>query len=410
LCKYPIVTYSIFLSTGCFKGYKKLENIFLLDIVDLTVLFGAIIVLIIFFKIIRSKLRIPRISSKLIIPFLVLVILMLISLLFTEAPIYGTYKFFRFSIITTLATFAPLFLFKNKGEYNIFFYMIIIISSLMIIESISFSSSTEYEWHGAFGSDYIALGQHCSYAFIVIAFYFLAIYKNSKAKFGWIVLSILNLFGVFYSGGRMPVIALICTILLFFGMNFLTFKKSLYKGKKFIILIIVILLFLSVFIIFQENFYYLMARMNSLSHLEGGSVLLRANAYKLSFQAFSEKPIFGIGIGAYSVYASGVDKRLYPHNIILEIASELGIFALFSFSFLIFFCLLYISTLQKKYKEEKNHFLINTVLLLFLFIFLSSMVSGDISDNRLLFAMIGIIYSIGNILRKEEIQNYTIQQ
>ena len=148
-------------------------------------------------------------------------------------------------------------------------------------------------------------------------------------------------------------------------------------------------------------------RMTLLIQGGGESLLVRLDLFKSSFKAFYENPIIGLGIGGFSTYYSGVDCRLYPHNMILEIGSELGILGLTSYFFLLAFCLTYFLTLRKKYtKKGKYYFLLIAILAAFIFMFLNTMISGDINDNRLFFVWFGIIYSIGRIFREEESQIY----
>jgi len=134
----------------------------------------------------------------------------------------------------------------------------------------------------------------------------------------------------------------------------------------------------------------------------GASFLLRMDFFKSSLKAFYENPILGLGIGGFSIYYSGIDRRLYPHNMILEVGSELGILGLASYFFLVTFGLSYLLSFYKNYEKEKKYsYLLIMVLSVFVFSFLNTMISGDINNNRLFFAWIGVIYSVGRIIKKE---------
>ena len=68
------------------------------------------------------------------------------------------------------------------------------------------------------------------------------------------------------------------------------------------------------------------------------SLLDRANLWRLAFELWNENPIFGVGLAGFPVNAGiGDTLGIYPHNIILELASETGIFGLFLF--LAFVCM-----------------------------------------------------------------------
>lgn len=405
LFKYPETAFGLFLVAGIYKGYIRSIYIFP-KFFDLTVFFGLIVGISIIFNILKNRIKIPKISSKFFIPYFILVILMLGSLLYTKAPIYGKDKLLRFGTITVVASFAPLFLFKDKKGLERFFYILIIVSSIMAIDSI-ITNLGIFRFHEIFYADYIALGRISLLVSLMILFYFIENSKNITAKFGWCVLCVLNIFGALFERGRMPVLAFIGT-LLFLGIFLLIsmlIRKSPNKEKIFKIIFFSLLIFSLSIIFFHEQFSNLIGRMLLLTQGRGASLLIRLDLFKSSFKAFYENPILGLGVGGFSVYYFGVDKVLYPHNIILEIGSELGIFGLTSYFFLVGFCLLYLLSIHKKYKEKKKYdFLLITALSVFIFMFLNTMISGDINSNRLFFAWIGIIYSIGRIFREEESQ------
>lgn len=405
LFKYPEIAFCLFLMAGLYKGYIKSIDVFP-DFFDITVFFGLIVGISIIFNILKDRIKIPRISSKFFVPYFILAMLMLSSLLYTKAPIYGEDKFLRFITITTMSIFAPLFLFKNKKSLERFFYILITISSIMAIDSIIINSGV-IRFHEIFYSDYIDLGRINILSSLLIIFYFIENSKNTAIKFGWSALFFVNIFGAFFDKGRMPVLAFIGT-LLFLGVSSLfslLIKKSPAKEKTLKTVCYTLSIVLLSFIFFHKQFSSLIMRMILLTQGGGESLLVRLDLFKSSFKAFYENPILGLGIGGFSTYHYGVDQRLYPHNIILEIGSELGILGLTSYFFLIGFCLIYFLALQKKYTEKKEyHSLLIMVLAASVFMFLNTMVSGDINGNRLFFTWIGIIYSIGRIIRVEESQ------
>lgn len=119
---------------------------------------------------------------------------MLGSLLYTQAPIYGKDKFLRFVTIIAVVGFAPLFLFKDKKGLERFFYILIIVSSIMAIDSIIINLGI-FRFHEIFYSNYISLGRINLLASLIIIFYFMENSKNITTKFGWGVLYLINIYG-----------------------------------------------------------------------------------------------------------------------------------------------------------------------------------------------------------------------
>ena len=51
----------------------------------------------------------------------------------------------------------------------------------------------------------------------------------------------------------------------------------------------------------------------------------RVEEFTIATEVIRENPLFGVGLGAYGVEAYGADYNVYPHNLLLESASELGL-------------------------------------------------------------------------------------
>ena len=101
-----------------------------------------------------------------------------------------------------------------------------------------------------------------------------------------------------------------------------------------------------------------------------GSVGTRYDAWRDSINMFLEHPIFGVGLGNWNNFAS--NKIDYPHNFIMEILSEMGIFGIFSFSILLLYIII---------KSD----LLGRIILFYFMICMSF--SGDLSYYRFMIAL-----------------------
>jgi len=116
------------------------------------------------------------------------------------------------------------------------------------------------------------------------------------------------------------------------------------------------------------------------------SQFARLQYYKQAFHIWSENPVFGSGIGSFPITMGWGDIRGYPHNIILEILSELGLVGLLIFGLLLFFG---VRMLLKNFVA--NSPLSFFVFLLFVTSFVEAFFSSDISDHRLLILSLGLM-------------------
>ncbi len=97
-------------------------------------------------------------------------------------------------------------------------------------------------------------------------------------------------------------------------------------------------------------------RINSIINLEEGSNAGRLIIWQQAADVFREHPISGVGIGNYSFYLFPEEKYrtpIYAHNTYLDIASEMGIFALIAWIGIFLSCFWQLFKIIKK-TADKN--------------------------------------------------------
>jgi O-antigen ligase len=119
----------------------------------------------------------------------------------------------------------------------------------------------------------------------------------------------------------------------------------------------------------------------------GDSANVRLQMYGDAMDIWAQHPLFGAGIGAWPVLAGWGDHRMYPHNMILEVLSEFGLtgFLLWVAPFLYAlwrFC---------QDSDPRHNPWALLVLMLLTNAFINAMVTGDLTDNRVLFAFLGFM-------------------
>ncbi len=124
----------------------------------------------------------------------------------------------------------------------------------------------------------------------------------------------------------------------------------------------------------------------------GESIDIRRLLYAKTWRGFKEAPVhkkfFGHGFGAFGyLYSGGKDRRMYPHNIQLEILYEVGIAGLVLFSYI---------TLIPFYMQWKIrdpvHF--SSLFMLYYFFFFKALSTADLGGNFPIFFFLFIILSI----------------
>jgi len=411
IAKYPEISFALFLFAGFFKADPRLE--FIQERIDLTILFGMICIVGILYGILIKRMRFICFPKMVLAPWLVIILSAVISLTYTSAPVYGTEKVLRLVTITSMALFVPFFLFQNEKSMDRFFFVIIILALFTIVEISRGGLSPKQLWTiSPFGSEYLAVGMVEGTAAIIVALYFFMKSQNKYIRGLYFLLTAIFITGLAIGGGRGPIISLACVILFIFAYTVVHIEKDVFflnrikrtNLKQMFVLVAIIITAITLFIFIPEIFIVIVRRFEV--WFEQGSFIPidRMQRFEKAFEVITSLPrgLYGLGIGGFSVSYRGLDMREYPHNIILEIGSELGIISLISFVLLIFYSLRSVlNNLKNSHHGAKWQHLVLFGLLLFIFI--ESLKSGDINDNRLLFCWIGLVY-VRDFYRKNNIE------
>ena len=409
--KFPEIAFALFLTAGIYKGDSMLAS--LPQFFDLTVFFQLLTAVGITYRIIKRQLKIVVPQIEIFIPYLVLLILSTVSLFYTTAPIYGTDKFLKLLIFTSFAFFLPSILFQNEKHFQNYFWVFIILSLFIFFYLLSSKglNSSEYGYVATktLGSKHIAIGRNFGQTIIFLIFFFLLIHKNIIQRLLILFLSGISLFGLLSTGGRGPTSALvISTLFIIFTIYFKrNFFKSILKSELKIRNSIIILIMLSICITYYTSDFFSSTfnRIQSMDSIELLKSEYRWDLYNSAIRAMKDKYtiLTGLGIGGFSMYYSPYTemKEIYPHNILLEIGSELGIFCLIAFIIILFQTFKFAFSNTFKSKMDVHFFISITLLASFIFMLVNSMFSGDINDNRNLFVIIGMIFSFNKMINAQ---------
>jgi len=414
LVNYPEISFVLFLNAGLFKAHPALR---LPEYLDLTVLFSIITIIGIIFGIASKRIKLFYLPIKLLLPYLGVTVLSVASLTYTMAPIYGTYKLLIFLTFTSFAMFGPLFLFQKGKNIKRFFITYVLLAVIMLFDVI-FSGELhmyKYGFTEVFGSSgYLGLGRFAGETFLILCYYFFFTIKTMPLKLFIICLLIPVAFLTLVSGARGSLLGLgiaFLAVLIYTNIDIakrsLFLKKMRIENKKILISFIIILCcFVFTVVCFNEHFTNLFGRTKQLLSNMNESVPIRLYQYHEALKVFSTLPsaLTGLGIGGFSVFAHGKDvkKGAYVHNIFLGIGSELGIFGLISFSFLIYWGFATAFGILKRTKDNQ-YFTVITLLSLFILMFIYINIHGSINNSRTFLTWLGSIYAYRRlILLKEE--------
>lgn len=399
--------FALFLFAGYYKADPRL--VFIQAHVDITALFFVLSFVAFLYRGLKKPFarRIPVRFAKVAALFILLMACLTASLLYTESKQYGYDKAVRFVVLTGWAFFGTVLLITDFPSLRRFSWAIGVISTAMAIDAlVGFPKDTGQErFLTAFGSDYIALARAAGIGFLAVVTFVLPNERRFLMKLALWIMATLQLWAALSAGARGPVLALILSLTLFFalsvrGCRYLCIDRYVVGLGAMVLGVLLILAIRG-----NEFFQTLKFRTEVLITEGGTSALERIALYQEALALWVRSPIWGIGVGQFSIEVTGEDVRLYPHNIILELGAETGLLGVLVFVMTIVVAVarpLVTFAIQGKLAKTTARYLLVECC----FALLNAMVSGDLNDNRLLFTWVALLASLQRFQKDDRVRNY----
>jgi O-antigen ligase len=375
LIRYAEVALGLFFLVGLVKGDPTLSS----SPVDLTVLIGVLVLVGVCYRLFvnKEKLHLP-VEYVFYTPLLAM---MIVSLTYTPDLAGGLEKLLRFVCLTGIGIIAPFVLFDEFRKINRFFIVLILGGVGLAVNSLTMLGGEE-RMVSPSGLN-TELGAACAIALILIWGLLFPRMSLVKRMFFYPVLGLLGI-ALIGSGGRFAnVSAVICILLGTFFCRKL-FADILIAGGAGIVA-------LPFLWIPQASFDYLHSLLRP-SQAMG----TRNDLMWLGVRMFSEHPLLGVGAQGFRYFSPNPLTYNYPHNLILELGSEMGVVAAVSF-LAIAFCAFREIIRQLWDPFLRTNPLVTTILLLLIYVFLDAMVSGDINDLRFMWFVFGLPFVLRNL-------------
>lgn len=309
----------------------------------------------------------------------------LLSLIYTRSGFYAVDKAARTLILTFGALPLAMVLIDSEKKLRNVIVIVAGLGTWMGTISAITGSRTVFQ------ANYLSLGFTTSTAILLFIFYFIPKTKN----IGFIVPILLNCIGLLNSAARAPVLFTPLMMIVVVTLSRLNIQA---KIRSYVLLIMAgCALVAGLYIAVPDIFQGLVERMGAINDLENDhNAQFREALAQTALDLFISSPVTGVGIGSFGYYMTGEDGRLYPHNVFLEIGSELGLIGLFLFSVLFYI------VLHHHFTKETHGFIDNTLLCMVLYTFINMLKAGDLTDNRAIYMFFGIILVKEYVMRKEE--------
>lgn len=378
----------LFLFAWVYKGNPGLKWV----PVDLTGLFFILSVGAGILLFLGEKKKFGKKAVVLVFSGIIFVFYVLISLTWTVGHIYAAQKALYISSLTLWTLIACAFIIaSDKRRLARFINLLLLIAAWIAVEC-----TLEYIKNGgdvinALNSNYLALGYTLGMGLLISAAYMFFSGQSRIKKILALIMSAHFMFLLLVLGGRGPLLSATVSLLipLLYGSRFIQIDKP--KMKKYITFIFIFLLSvlsISVYLYSKDSPITTLYRISLLFDSGmGTSAGTRMEYYLVANELWQLKPLFGFGIGSWPILAGLPDMNSYPHNLILEILVELGLAGLALFG-----CILVLA-LKGFIKTQNTGSVFFSILILMMFVnaLIGAMFSGDINDNRIIFALLGLM-------------------
>lgn len=383
--------FALFLFAGCYKADPRLA--FIQTHVDITLLFLILSFLVFLYRSLQNSFaqRLPYSFTKVAALFLLLAACLIGGLLYTQSMEYGFDKALRFVFLTGWAFFGAALLISDYLSLRRFSWALVTISTAMAIDALlSYPGAGQVSFVTAFGSNYIALARAGGLGLLTTVAFLLPTERRPLVRLCLGVMAALQLWAALSAGARGPVLALILSSLFFFALSVRGFPRLRIERFALRIGVLAFLIFIAIAIAGQELFSTLVFRMRVALTEGGTSLVTRLELYRAALELWAKSPIWGNGTGQFGVAVAGEDIRLYPHNIVLELGAETGSIGVLVFGTMI--GMAFVDGLRRLYRTKGlSKTIARYLLVVSCFALLNAMVSGDINDNKMLFALVGLL-------------------
>tara|TARA_Y100001968_G_C19395996_1_gene738345 strand:- start:41 stop:1180 length:1140 start_codon:yes stop_codon:yes gene_type:complete len=296
---------------------------------------------------------------------------------------YGVMKLLDFILITVPISILIIQIF-NRLDIKILLNILFGISLILLFVSLFNIGSLISSRTGVMGGGPIVLSRWLGLGALFVFFY------NPLKKYRIFLFPIFIIVALL-TGSRGPFYAIVLVMTFHLYLNF----RRLFWRSVFTLSVIISLFFVSGI---HERFFEIKTVSRVFMNVQTGgnnqSTEGRKVLIETSLDQIIEYPL-GVGLGNWQKFA---DKKSflvshkpplnYPHNIFLEIFCELGVFV--GLLFFVYVITLFLKSLFYHIKNQNNK-LLQLLFYIFAYLLFNAMISGDLSDSRLLFIFMSLL-------------------
>lgn len=385
-----VVSFEVIFALFVFSGAFKSASYFAFIPIDLTIIFGVVAsatATYIFFAE-----RADRSSVwGLVALYAIFVGYATITGLWSPSNSYYLSKAFRLGTVTAFTLGgAAIIIAPSRRRLRRFGAAVFGISVAIAIETVyQFIMVNGPQELTIFGTNYLITGRVIGLG-IVLGFYYCLLERPGwKHTIPIALLTVVQMAALGFSGARGPLVTAIGGIGIIVIAGLLLGKLP--RSKNAIAAYLTSVIGMIAGAVLVADSVRAIRRLTALTEGPGESLGTRFDYWTWTIDLIGEANFWtGYGLGSWPLYAGFSDEQNYPHNIFLEVLMELGVVGLSLFTLLIGYA--FVSIVQGWRRTQ--HLECIAITALFAYMLVNTFVSGDLNENRYLFAIVGLmVYS-----------------
>lgn len=394
--------YALFILSGLIKFFIR-QKAPGLDVIDFTLVTAILVAAVLLWEIyrnffIRNRFYIAPHSRAALGLSAGFYLWMIATLSFTASPSFSYTKTFLF--LTALLGFLFPLLHRHFNPQR-FMRWFLYISSLFILLFIVFLKDIAVS--GALDSDkefmakYLDIGLFAGLNLIVLILFPVVLKPPVKLALSGVALAAL-----ITSGGRGPIVilAIVFAIKLLVGIpHYWQYIRRLTLKRLIAVILALVVLGIGMIYVMEkyaDSLERTVMRMSLLGDAASGSISKRFDYIRFTIdKATASVPrfLFGYGAGSFGILFNHEDGRDYPHNIILETWFEMGFLG--ALLFVAFFAVSF------------RHLWGGGSFYIFLYLFINSMKSQSLTDLRIMFGIMAVLWILQNHMEETSLSHET---
>jgi O-Antigen ligase len=377
LVRQPLALLALFLYIGLFKDEAVVQALPF----DATVGLGALLAAVCFIRFLSGRAR--ALPYGFALPLAVVGLALVASLDWTPAPDYGAEKMEKFLTLTLLAAVAPFFLIEDQSDLRRFFSWTVVIAVAAAMLALVHPPPPEAQ-RLELGASASTIGSSrllCAAAIVL--------FMGALANPAWRLRATLAGIGLIAVaaavGSRGPILSLALALVVTAAVWATRSPRKLAP----ILLIVVAGIALLPFVSLPETSGQRLAEAAS-DPIAAFRSDDRSYLYEQAVELINEHQLLGAGAGGFN----SVSSAKWPHNLFLELWSELGVVTTAVVAASILAVLVGLFRAAWRLPEGPSRELVYVVTGVFLFYLFAVQVSGDINDNRAFWAVFGVAWLV----------------